>query len=138
MKCKKYKILISKYFDNELSQNQKDIILNHLSVCNKCREDFEFFSKIQTILQPTTLETSPHFEAKLLNKLKQTQIKPVLLLPAKYFRYLVPALGVIFITVSIFLTKLYQSKKQTFTYELYPQETIDLVMFEYYTVFRPK
>ncbi|MCS7231086.1 MAG: zf-HC2 domain-containing protein [Elusimicrobiota bacterium] len=134
MRCKKYKIFISKYFDNELNEQQKDLLIKHLHLCQDCKEEFDFFYKIYNnlLVKQTSLETSTYFEIKLFEKLKQIHNQQTARVSG-YFRYLVPALGVIIIILFLF-TKLPMSKKTSITfYELYPQETIDLAMLDYYT-----
>lgn len=135
MKCKKTK-LISKYFDQQLEENETKELLEHTKTCKICKEEFEIFLKIYSYLpEYEDIKISDDFNFRLFSKLQQETEKPSLLelLLRKPLRnVLVPALGVaiIFLT-SIFIPKSCYVKYQNFSsYELYPEEEIDLAMFD--------
>jgi len=51
-KClKEYGVLISQMLDGELSEKEKERLLNHLKECETCREEYEKFNRIEELIK---------------------------------------------------------------------------------------
>lgn len=135
MKCKKIK-LISKYFDNQLNEQEVKELLAHIKICKICNEEFKTFLKIYPYIPSyEEVKTSEDFDFRLFYRLRQETEKPSifeLLLRRPLRNALIPVLGLtmIFLTF-VFVPKSCNIKNQNFSsYELYPEEEIDLTMFD--------
>jgi anti-sigma factor RsiW len=74
MKCTRIRELLSNNLDNELSENELQVVSEHLKVCSECRE---FFEKIKTIdAEITRLEprvVPENFSRKVIESLNKKQ-----------------------------------------------------------------
>lgn len=135
MKCKKIK-LISKYFDNQLNQQEINQLLEHIKTCEVCKEEFNIFSKIYSYLpEYENVEISDDFNFRLFSKLSQETEKYSifdLIFRKSLKRVLVPivTITVIFLS-SLLIYKNFDIKERNFSYELYPEEDIDLLLFDF-------
>ena len=55
MACEEYKELLMGYLDDELTNEQKQKLNEHLSRCSQCATELEEFKKIKTITDQVTL-----------------------------------------------------------------------------------
>lgn len=135
MKCKKIK-LISKYFDNQLNQQEINQLLEHIKTCEVCKEEFNIFLKIYSYLpEYENVEISDDFNFRLFSKLSQETEKYSifdLIFRKSLKRVLVPivTITVIFLS-SLLIYKNFDIKEFNFSYELYPEEDIDLLLFDF-------
>jgi len=66
MKCKRVKMLLSKYLDGETAGKEKKILLCHLETCIACREEKERLECVhQLLIPPETIEPSPYFISRV-------------------------------------------------------------------------
>ncbi len=78
MDCLKYEELINKYFDNELSEEEKRELFSHLEACDSCENTFDDLSKIREFLKEPMVELPSDFKEKLHDKLvKETKVKKI-------------------------------------------------------------
>jgi hypothetical protein len=50
-KCKDFEILILQYVDNEISEKDREILLNHISSCSHCQKSIEEMKNIKEVSQ---------------------------------------------------------------------------------------
>lgn len=55
MACDEYKELLMGYLDDELSEDQKDRLQEHLARCRQCTEELEEFKNLKAITDQVTL-----------------------------------------------------------------------------------
>jgi len=55
------------YFDNELNENEKIILLNHLEKCVKCKENFLEINKINDLL--SNIYSNDNYKVNLTSKI---------------------------------------------------------------------
>lgn len=75
MNCKKMKYLLSDYLDNELNNEEKTLVMEHLNSCKMCAQAFEYQKRIKEILSfnnaTENIEPLPFFETRLFNRIKE-------------------------------------------------------------------
>ncbi|MCS7151274.1 MAG: hypothetical protein NZ928_02665 [Endomicrobia bacterium] len=138
MNCKKIQHLISKFFDREqITQDDESSIFSHIKICKNCSSFFTILSKLYTAAEKSydKVEFSKTSETKLYANLRLlSNQQPVAqnVLVTYFKKILVPILGVMFILVaSLVVIRPCAKKIDLYTYELYPEEDIDITMFEF-------
>lgn len=141
MKCKNVKKIISKYFDRSSTLQENNNMFEHFYKCQSCRQEYEIFSKIFSMLPvcKENMVVSANFESKLFAKLRhfENTEKNVLLQYLKKIPVSIPAVivGLILIISTSLLRDCSYNVRTTETYEIYPSENIDLVMFDFVEIF---
>lgn len=72
LSCNNMKILISCYFDNELSSKESEFVENHLNNCPKCSLELEKIGKLSEILKNFAYKTEfsqPDLSSIILNRI---------------------------------------------------------------------
>ncbi len=140
MNCRKVKSLISKYFDKQTDKQQNSIIFEHIGVCSKCKEEFELFEKVYNFLPKydRDVELSGYFNNKLFTRINESKNNENLWHSVFNWRVVLPVLSIFVIMFSGIFIKPCKNKfkeYKTITYELYPEEEVDLAMLEIYSNF---
>lgn len=85
MKCKRVKLLLSKYLDGETGGKEEKILLYHMEKCPACREEKERLECVhQLLMPPEAIEPSPQFISRVRHRVARKR-EPV-------FQWLKPAL----------------------------------------------
>ncbi len=114
MTCKEISELISLYLDNEITNEEQNILLEHIKTCPTCKKEFEEIKKIKEILNnEEEIDLPEGFHEELFNKIKEidseNKIVPLVRKPKKqtnFKRYYAVAAIIILGFVSIGSTKL--------------------------------
>ncbi|MFQ5867284.1 MAG: anti-sigma factor family protein [bacterium] len=71
MSCKKFKILIPAYVDQEITKDEEKKLLNHLKTCAGCTRELEYLKQIKGIfLLKEKKEPEKFFETRLFARIK--------------------------------------------------------------------
>lgn len=103
MECRKYSELISAYMDEMLSQHEKEQLMAHLMVCEKCNEEMKALKQMKSLIeQVESPELPDRFHKELMTRMKQEKPKVVHIFKWKwqYSGALVAALMIGFFGVS--------------------------------------
>ncbi len=77
MSCEKFKILLSAYIDQEITQGEEKKLLEHLKTCSACTRELEYLKKVKRIfLLKEKMEPQEFFETRLLSRIKSKR-KPL-------------------------------------------------------------
>jgi predicted anti-sigma-YlaC factor YlaD len=129
VKCKKIKKFISKYFDDVLQQDEKDMLFSHIEECSNCKLEFEILSKIYNNLpEYKDVELQTRLESRIFAKIEEQQNKEFVV-----WKKIVPILAPISALVILLITTINPCKNVNSykeNYSLYPQEDIDLAELE--------
>ncbi len=129
MKCKKIRKLISKYFDNILSEEEKKVMFEHIKECVCCNKEFNILSKIYNYLpEYKDVEISRSISDLVLSKIKNSEKEKVIL----WWRF-VPTTAVLLVLMLTFIMVKSYKRPQlngNLTYVLYPYEDLDLLELE--------
>ncbi|NIM14433.1 MAG: hypothetical protein GTO45_20630 [Candidatus Aminicenantes bacterium] len=80
MKCKRVKLLLSKYLDGETGRNEEKILLYHIEKCTACQEEKERLECVhQLLMPPEAIEPSPQFISRVRQRVARKR-EPVFLL----------------------------------------------------------
>lgn len=91
MNCSKFEELIEQYLDDSLTEELKIEFENHISVCNSCKDSFNFSKEIRSTLHDFPLISVPEdFSANLNKRLdeeltKEHRTQRRFRIPAKYY-----------------------------------------------------
>ncbi len=143
MKCKKVRKMMSKYFDNQADIQQKELILEHIKICESCKKEFEIFKKIYEFMPEyeKNIEVSSNFNNKVFERIYEKKGKSIFEnIPIFNLNWRVAlAFSVIFV---IFLSSIFMNPCKnkvvgynSYSYELYPEEEVDLAMMDLYSNF---
>jgi len=95
MSCKKFRILLSAYLDQEITKDEEKKLLNHLKTCSGCTRELEYLKQIKGIfLLKEKKEPEEFFETRLLARIKNKGKQPIW---QAYFPVFKKAVLVIFI-----------------------------------------
>jgi len=82
MKCAKIREMLSNAIDNELPENERQIVADHLKICSECREFYEKMKALDAVLDVTeTMALPENFSRRVINKLTMKE-------PARVIRWL--------------------------------------------------
>ncbi len=71
MQCKHINSLVMKYFDGNISELEREIIIKHNDKCNRCAEEFAVLREaIDTLEEFTEIEVPVGFELKVMEGIK--------------------------------------------------------------------
>ncbi len=74
--CEECQSLIDLYIDDELTREQKQRFMSHISSCSECRKALDFAENVKaTLANLPELEIPDDFNLKLKNKLKNESVK---------------------------------------------------------------
>ncbi|MCL2145446.1 MAG: zf-HC2 domain-containing protein [Endomicrobia bacterium] len=77
MNCKKLKISINAYLDNNLGEHDKKLIELHLRGCAQCLKEYETLKNIKQILSILNKQSAPsNFENNVMLKIKSGAFAP--------------------------------------------------------------
>lgn len=93
--CDKFKESFSDYIEGELPQDARQVLESHLSACPGCRETINRMRSLRhTLTGLSRFTTSPDFEFKLSQRLRQANIRRIERIPLNYFQsWKVPAVA---------------------------------------------
>lgn len=75
MQCKEINNLVMKYFDGNISELEREIILKHNEKCCSCAEEFEILrSAIDTLEEFPDIEVPVGFEARVMGGIKTQRV----------------------------------------------------------------
>jgi hypothetical protein len=78
MRCRKLKSYTPKYYEGDLSFQEKEKLSRHAKDCPFCREELYQMDRLKEILSNVdTLEPSPYFNAKLWARIRQEEHRAV-------------------------------------------------------------
>jgi predicted anti-sigma-YlaC factor YlaD len=73
MKCEEIEILLSAYVDGEVTEEEKQIVENHLNVCEVCQAMVAEFSRLHTLYQEMERkEAPPDFRQRVTQRIEAT------------------------------------------------------------------
>jgi len=71
MSCKRFKVLLSAYVDQEIGKDEEEELLEHLKICSGCTRELEYLKDIKRIfLLKEKKEPEEFFETRLLERIK--------------------------------------------------------------------
>ncbi len=71
MSCKKFRILLSVYLDQEITKDEEKKLLEHLKTCPDCARELEYLKEIKKVLLlKERKEPQEFFETRLLARIK--------------------------------------------------------------------
>ncbi len=130
LNCKEIKIIINAYYDNELSQEDKESIEQHLLICQQCRNEANATYKTINLIKSMDKICAPDVLIKQLNeKIEKQKNKSLIksLLPlnlTRNFNYRIMQI-VIMLTLCVFsiiFYLLYINNETNYIEQLSPQE----------------
>lgn len=134
MKCRKIQKLISKFFDNQLKEHDNELLIfSHIKECKECSLFFRILEKLYTTtnISYEKIEPTEFFNAKLFAEVKLLQRQKILYNLFRLTKILVPVLAAIGIIISsFFIQQYFKQKTEIYSYELYPEEELDLSLFD--------
>lgn len=134
MKCKKIQKLISKFFDDQLKNPQDELLIfSHIKECKRCSLFFNLLEKLYNIskLSYEKVEPTEFFNTKLLSRITMSEQPTILPKTLRAKNVLVPVLTTLMVIISsLFIPRYCKQKPEVYSYELYPEEDIDLATFD--------
>ncbi|KPJ74000.1 hypothetical protein AMJ52_02345 [candidate division TA06 bacterium DG_78] len=103
MKCSEIKRKLSAFLDGEVSEEEKQIILEHLNTCDRCRKEFEALSQVSEVLEVIDeIQVSPFFVTHLKQRITGQKAKSRVHIPFVEWirRAAVPITAVVLIIIS--------------------------------------
>jgi len=71
MSCKKFKILLSAYLDQEITQDEEKKLLNHLKTCLDCARELKYLKQMKRVfLLKEKKEPQEFFETRLFARIR--------------------------------------------------------------------
>jgi predicted anti-sigma-YlaC factor YlaD len=71
MSCKKFRILLSAYLDQEITKSEEEELLNHLKSCADCARELEYLKQLKGIfILKEKKEPREFFETRLFELIK--------------------------------------------------------------------
>ncbi len=87
MKCAKMQEMLSNAIDNELPENERQIVADHLKVCSECREFYQELKSLDSELDGLEpVFAAENFSRRVIKRLNQQQKK--LTVPSSVFENL--------------------------------------------------
>jgi len=78
MSCKKFKILLSAYLDQEIGKDEEEELLEHLETCSGCASELEYQKNIKRIfLLKERKEPEEFFETRLFTRITDKEKQPI-------------------------------------------------------------
>jgi predicted anti-sigma-YlaC factor YlaD len=78
MSCKKFRILLSAYLDQEITQDEEKKLLEHLETCSACTRELEYLKQTKRIfLLKGKKEPQEFFETRLFARIKNKGKQPI-------------------------------------------------------------
>lgn len=78
MSCKKFKILLSAYLDQEITNEEEEKLLEHLKKCADCARELEYLKEIKKVLLlKERKRPQEFFETRLFARIKDKRKQPV-------------------------------------------------------------
>ena len=104
MNCKEADILINKYLDGVITEEEAVLLNEHITQCPSCKEEFLLYDSIFEDIKEIPVMTAPEgFEKIVMAKVHQYNNMPILvrLLKEKVTLYIFAIFAVLFTTASI-------------------------------------
>ncbi len=74
MKCSEVKELISRYVDDDLGQDEKEVFTLHVRDCSACRKELEEIQAVHTLFTSAERFVAPHgFTTRVMARLEERQ-----------------------------------------------------------------
>jgi len=78
MSCKKFRILLSAYLDQEITKDEEKKLLNHLQTCVDCSRELEYLKRVKRIFViKGKREPREYFETRLFERIKNKGKQPI-------------------------------------------------------------
>ena len=78
MSCKKFKILLSAYLDQEITQDEEKKLLEHLETCSACARELKYLKQTKRMfLLKEKKEPQEFFETRLFARIKNKGKQPI-------------------------------------------------------------
>jgi len=101
MSCRKFRILLSAYLDQEITKDEEKKLLNHLQTCPDCARELEYLKQVKRIfVLKGKREPRQFFETRLFERIRNKGKQP---LRQAYFPVFKRSLVVILIFFSLIL-----------------------------------
>ena len=106
MKCSRIKRKLSAFLDNEVSEEERQFITEHLKSCEHCCKEMEKLSQVSDFLNLIEdVEVSPYFITRLKQRIVDQEQKSLIRLPLTEWikRAFVPAVTTVLVAFSLFI-----------------------------------
>jgi len=78
MSCKKFRLLLSAYLDQEITKDEEEKLLEHLKKCADCARELEYLKEIKRVfLLKERKEPQEFFETRLFARIKNKEKQPI-------------------------------------------------------------
>jgi len=78
MSCEKFKILLSAYLDQEITEEEEEKLIEHLKKCADCARELEYLKGIKRVfLLKERKEPQEFFETRLFARIKDKRKEPM-------------------------------------------------------------
>ncbi len=78
MSCKKFRILLSAYLDQEITKDEEKKLLNHLQTCADCTRELEYWKQVKRIFViKGKREPREFFETRLFERIENKGKQPI-------------------------------------------------------------
>ncbi len=100
MTCKKFRILLSTYLDQEIKKDEEVKLLEHLKTCSGCSKELEYLKQTKRIfLLKERKEPPEFFETRLFERIKDKERQPKWQVYFPVFKKSVPVVLVFFLLI---------------------------------------
>jgi len=100
MSCKKFRILLSTYLDQEITQEEEEKLLEHLETCSACTRELKYLKQMKRIfLLKEKKEPQEFFETRLFARIKNKGIQPIRWGYFSVFRKSIPVILIFFLLI---------------------------------------
>ena len=106
MKCSEVRRKLSAFLDGEVSEEEKQLILEHVKSCDLCRKELEALSQVSEVLEVMDeIQVSPFFITRLKQRIADQESKSLVRLPfMEWIRHsTVPAFTTVLVCLSLLL-----------------------------------
>lgn len=87
MNCENYEIMINEFIDGALDRNKEGALFTHFSQCERCREDFKIYSRVQVSNQNQNDEYPEELDQRIFATIKERKAVK----DSSFFKRSVPA-----------------------------------------------
>jgi len=78
MSCKEFRLLLSAYLDQEITEDEEEKLLKHLQACSGCARELEYLKQIKRLfLLKEKKEPEEFFETRLFARIKDKERQPI-------------------------------------------------------------
>jgi predicted anti-sigma-YlaC factor YlaD len=128
MSCKKFRILLSTYVDQEITEDEEKKLLNHLKTCGDCARELEYLKQIKRIfILKEKKEPQEFFETRLFERIKNKAKQPIRRAYFPVFKRSIVVISIFFLLIVGWVNykKLFYHRKTEITSDLLVDEQSD-------------